>query len=72
MNKPGGGGVSGASLSHEGTCSPRRDADDIRVLIKHLELTTADDVLALCAGVFPDEGIPDRARLIVEDVLGDE
>jgi hypothetical protein len=50
----------------------RRDADDIRVLIEHLELTTADDVLALCAGVFPDEGIPDRARLIVEDVLGDE
>jgi hypothetical protein len=36
----------------------RRDVDDIRFLVKHLNMATADDVLALCAEVFPDEGCP--------------
>lgn len=47
----------------------RRDADDIRVLVRHLRLTTVDRILALCAEVFPDEPVPDRARLILEDAL---
>jgi hypothetical protein len=50
----------------------RRDADDVRFLIKHLGLTTVDEVLALCADVFPDEEVPPRARLIIEDALGSE
>lgn len=49
----------------------RRDADDIRFLVEHLNLTTADDVLALCAEVFPDEEVPARARLVLEDAFGD-
>jgi hypothetical protein len=47
----------------------RRDSDDIRFLIQRLSLTSLDQVLAICAEVFPDEPVPDRARLILEDAL---
>ena len=47
----------------------RRDVDDIRVLVDHLGLTTADDVFAICAEVFPAEEVPPRARLVIEDVF---
>jgi predicted nucleotidyltransferase len=46
-----------------------RDEDDIRLLAAHLGLTTADAVLALTAEIFPDEPVPDRARLLVEDLF---
>jgi hypothetical protein len=49
--------------------SRRRDIDDIRLLVVHLGLISADEVLAVCGDVFPDEPIPDRARLAVEDAL---
>ncbi len=48
----------------------RRDSDDIRFLVEHLDLTTVDEVLALCADVFPDEEVSARARLVLEDVFG--
>ncbi len=47
----------------------RRATRDILILVKHLQLTTASEVLAICAEVFPDEQIPDRARVLLEDVL---
>jgi Nucleotidyltransferase of unknown function (DUF6036) len=47
----------------------RRDGDDIGFLIRRLGLVTVDQVLALCAEVFPDEPVPERARLILEDVF---
>ncbi len=50
----------------------RRDADDIRHLVRHLGLSTVKDVLALCADVFPDEEVPGRARLVLEDVFGED
>jgi hypothetical protein len=50
----------------------RRDADDIRFLVKHLNLTTVEEVLGLCAEVFPDEEVPARARLVLEDAFGDQ
>ena len=49
----------------------RRDADDIKFLIKHLRLASAEEILAVCAEVFPDEEVPPRARLVLEDVFGD-
>lgn len=49
----------------------RRDSDDIRFLVKHLSLSTVEDVLALCTEVFPDEEVPARARMVLEDVFGD-
>jgi hypothetical protein len=47
----------------------RRDGDDIRFLIDRLSLASVDQVLAICAEVFPDQPVPDRARLILEDAL---
>lgn len=47
----------------------RRDEGDIAMLVKMLNLSTVEEVLALCADVFPDEPVPDRARLMIEDIL---
>jgi hypothetical protein len=47
----------------------RRDGEDIRFLIQRLNLASADQVLAVCAEVFPNEPVPDRVRLILEDAF---
>jgi len=49
----------------------RRDADDIKFLVKHLNLASAEEALRLCAEIFPDEEVPERARLVLEDAFGD-
>jgi hypothetical protein len=68
--------VSAASPEHllamKVLAARRRDPDDIRFLVKHLNMATADDVLALCVEVFPDEEVPARARLVLEDAFGDQ
>ncbi|HEV8570120.1 MAG TPA: DUF6036 family nucleotidyltransferase [Actinoplanes sp.] len=68
--------VSAASPEHllamKVLAARRRDADDIRFLVKHLNLTTVEEVLGLCAEVFPDEEVPARARLVLEDAFGDQ
>jgi len=68
--------VSAASPEHllamKVLAARRRDADDIRFLVRHLHLSTADEVLALCAEIFPDEDPPARARLVLEDVFGEQ
>jgi hypothetical protein len=48
----------------------QRDAEDIRFLVKHLGLSSAEEVFARCAEIFPDEEVPGRARLVLEDVFG--
>jgi predicted nucleotidyltransferase len=50
----------------------RRDADDVRVLVQHLELTSVAQVLALLAEIFPEEEVPPRSRLILEDIFDPE
>ncbi len=47
----------------------RRDLDDIRFLVDKLELTDVESVVALCDEIFPDEPLPARARLVLEDVF---
>ena len=47
----------------------RRDVADIVTLVRRLGLRTIDEVLGLCAEVFPDEPVPGRARLIIEDAI---
>jgi hypothetical protein len=49
----------------------RRDADDIRFLVKYLNLASAEEALRLCAEIFPDEEVPQRARLVLEDAFGE-
>ena len=68
--------VSAASPEHllamKVLAARRRDGDDIRFLVKHLGLSTVEEVLALCAEVFPDEEVPARARLVLEDAFDAE
>ena len=47
----------------------RPDVPDIALLVRHLGLSTVEEILAVCADVFPDEPVPDRARLLLEDLL---
>ena len=47
----------------------QRDAHDIQVLAAQLSITTVAAVLTVCERVFPDETVPDRARLLLEDLL---
>jgi predicted nucleotidyltransferase len=67
--------VSAASPEHllamKVLAARRRDAEDIGFLVKHLHLSNAQEVLDLCAEVFPDEQVPARARLVLEDMFGD-
>jgi len=68
--------VSAASPEHllamKVLAARRRDAEDIGFLVKHLHLAGAEEVLALCAEIFPEEDVPARARLVLEDVFGDQ
>ena len=68
--------VSAASPEHllamKVLAARRRDAEDIRFLVKHLHLTSVEEVLALSGEVFPEEEVPGRARLVLEDVFGDQ
>jgi predicted nucleotidyltransferase len=82
---PGGDAAAPLSFDHPGlrvsTASPehllamkalaarRRDLEDLRILISVLALTTAGEVIAICGRVFPDEPLPDRARLALEDLF---
>lgn len=65
--------VSAASPEHllamKVLAARRRDADDIRVLVDHLRLSSVENVLAVCVRVLPDEPVPDRARLVLEDIF---
>jgi predicted nucleotidyltransferase len=67
--------VSAASPEHllamKVLAARRRDAEDIRFLVKHLHLATAEEALRLCAEIFPDEEVPGRARLVLVDAFGD-
>lgn len=47
-----------------------RDVEDLRLLVARLGLTSAEDVYEVCSRVFPQEALPDRARLVVEDIFG--
>lgn len=46
-----------------------RDTEDIRLLLQELAITAAEDALAICSRVFPDEEVPPRSRLLLEDIL---
>lgn len=63
--------VSAASPEHllamKVLAARRRDGEDIQLLISTLQLRSVQEVLDLCAEVFPDEPVPERARLILED-----
>lgn len=67
--------VSAASPEHllamKVLAARRRDLEDISYLVKLLRLSSTSDVLAVCVRVFPDEPVPDRTRMILEDLFDD-
>jgi predicted nucleotidyltransferase len=68
--------VSAASPEHllamKVLAARRRDIEDISYLVKHLGLSSTAEVLEVCAAVFPEEPVPDRARLVIEDLFGED
>jgi predicted nucleotidyltransferase len=68
--------VSAASPEHllamKVLAARRRDIDDISYLVKLLGLSSTAEVLEVCAAVFPEEPIPDRAKMVIEDLFGDD
>lgn len=48
----------------------RRDAGDIRLLADHLGLRTPAEVRAVCVEVFPDELIPKRSEILLDELFG--
>jgi predicted nucleotidyltransferase len=68
--------VSAASPEHllamKVLAARRRDIEDISYLVKHLGLSSTAEVLEVCAAVFPEEPTPDRAKMVIEDLFGDD
>lgn len=46
-----------------------RDRKDIELLLSHLKITTGQGVWDLVSRYFPDEKIPARSKLLIEDIL---
>ncbi len=57
-------------LAMKALAGRRRDVDDIRLLAEHLGLHTADEVRTVCATVFPDEPLPKRTDLLLDELFG--
>lgn len=47
----------------------RRDADDIRMLADHLGLRTAPQVRQVCETTFPEEPLPTRSELLLDELF---
>ena len=46
-----------------------RDADDIRLLLKRLHISSMSGVLKVVEQYFPDDPLSERTRLLLEDIL---
>lgn len=49
-----------------------RDAEDIRLLLDRLRITTGAGVWEIVTRYFPGQEISDRSRLLVEDLISEE
>lgn len=57
-------------LAMKALAARRQDIDDLRLLIDHLGLTGPEHALRIVAEVFPDDPLPSRNRLLIEDLFG--
>ncbi|MGH7576284.1 MAG: DUF6036 family nucleotidyltransferase [Longimicrobiales bacterium] len=48
-----------------------RDADDLRLLLKALDLRALDEVVEVVGRFFPDEPLSERSRQLVEDLIAE-
>ncbi|MGH3998451.1 MAG: hypothetical protein ACRDTJ_13420, partial [Pseudonocardiaceae bacterium] len=49
-----------------------RDADDLRLLLRTLDVHTLAKVIEIVARFFPDEPLSDRSRQLIEDLLTEQ
>lgn len=65
--------VAAASADHmvamKALAGRAQDLEDLRALVAHLDLRSADDVLHIVGRIFPDDPLPDRKRLLIEDLF---
>jgi hypothetical protein len=47
-----------------------RDLDDVRYLLRHLDITTVEQALAIVTRYFEAERLPAKTRLALEELLG--
>ena len=47
-----------------------RDLDDVRYLLRYLDVTTAEEALAIVLRYFDEEHIPPKTRFALEELLG--
>jgi len=47
----------------------RPDVADIEVLVALLDLKSADEVFDVVVSVFPGEAVPERGRVVVEELF---
>lgn len=46
------------------------DLDDVRYLLRYLNLSTVEQALAIVTRYFPEEQLPQKSRLALEELLG--
>ena len=57
---------------HNGVIPPTwalRDADDIRLLLKRLDVSSMSEVLKVVAQYLPDDPLSERSHLLLQDIL---
>lgn len=47
-----------------------RDVDDLRLLAGILGIETAEEALRICTSFFPDDPVPERTKMVLEDLFG--
>jgi hypothetical protein len=56
-------------LAMKALAARRRDVEDLRILVERLGMTSPDEVVEVVEQVFPDEPVPGRARLVLDEVF---
>lgn len=46
------------------------DLDDVRYLLRYLDISSSEEALAVVARYFDDEHLPPKTRLALEEILG--
>jgi predicted nucleotidyltransferase len=47
-----------------------RDIDDLRLLADLIDVTSADEAIAVCTQFYPDEPVSDRSAAVLRELLG--
>jgi hypothetical protein len=48
-----------------------KDRGDIKLLLRHLKVRTAEEVIKLVERIYPGECLSERQRIVLDDCLGE-